>query len=185
MRAPDFLAANEGASTMMSEHQKQTDFLKRCLLYDDTAESRKLAESIAHLQNSERRVQYGLRLMGALAVLAVVGLCYSAIFLPYFPQNMLGFTTHFITQVFCVLGIVSMVCLLVFAYLGVVYRKNLDQLREECRQSVAKCMETRMGKSESILVPARDSGVGDVNGGAVLKVAANSSPDETESTALG
>jgi uncharacterized membrane protein len=168
----------------MSDHQKQTDFLTQCLLYDDTAKSHKLADRIAQVQQDERRVQRGLRLMGLLAALAIVGLCYSAIFLAYYPQNLLGFTTNFITQVFCVLGLVSTICLLVFSYLGVVYRKELDQRREECRQLVTKVMEFRMGKP--VITPLQDSRVGDENGGAVQAAAmVNGSPDKIELTARG
>jgi uncharacterized membrane protein len=168
---------------MMSEHQKQTDFLKRCLLYDDTAESRKLAERIAQGQQDQCRVQRGLRLMAALAVLAVVGLCYSAVFLTYYPQSIFGFTSHFISQIFCVLGLVSTICLLVFAYLGVVYRINLDQRREQSRQLVSKLMESRMGKP--VITPSLNNLVGNGNGGTVLTAAVAGSPDKTESTASG
>jgi uncharacterized membrane protein len=168
----------------MSDHQKQTDFLTQCLLYDDTAKSHKLADRIAQVQQDERRVQRGLRLMGVLALLAVVGLCYSAVFLAYYPQNVWGFTTNFITQVFCVLGLISTICLLVFIYLGVVYRKQLNQRREECRQLVTKVMESRMGKP--VITPLHDSRVGDGNGGAVQAAAmVNGSPDKIELTARG
>lgn len=167
---------------MMSEHQKQTDFLKRCLLYDDTAESRKLAERIAQAQQDQCRVRRGLRLMSVLAVLAVVGLCYSAVFLAYYPQSILGFTTHFITQFFCVLGLVSTICLLVFGYLGVVYRLNLDQRREQCRQFVTKVLESRMGKPA--ITHSHDT-VADEISGTNPAAAVNGAPDKTESTANG
>jgi uncharacterized membrane protein len=181
---PACLEANEGASTIMSEHQKQTEFLTQCLVYDGTAESHKLAERIAQVQQDERRVQRGLRLMAGLAGLAIVGLCYSAVFLAYYPQNMLGFMMNFITQVFCVLGLVSTICLLVFVYLGVVYRKQLDQRLEECRQLVTKLMESRLGKP--VITPLQDSRVGDETGGTVLIAAeVNGFPDKIESTAPG
>ena len=130
----------------MSEHQKQTEFLRRCLHYDDTAGSRQLAERIVHLQHDERRVRRGGRLMAALAGLAVVGLCYSAVFLAYYPENFWGFTSRIVTQVFGALGLVALVCLLVFACLGMIYRKELDKRRDECRQLVAKIMESRLGR---------------------------------------
>ena len=166
----------------MSEHQKQTDFLTKCLLYDVTAESQNLAERVAQVQQDERRVRRALRLMAVLAMLAVVGICYSAIFLAYYPQNVLGFTTQFITQVFCVLGLISTICLLVFAYLGVVYRSELDQRREECRELVTKVMESRMGRP--VIVPVKDSRVGDGNGQTVqIAAIVNGSPDRIELTA--
>ena len=166
----------------MSEHQKQTDFLTQCLLYDDTAHSCKLAKRIAQVQHDERRVRRALRLMAVLAMLAVVGLCYSAIFLAYYPQNVLGFTTQFTTQVFCVLGLIATICLLVFAYLGVVYRSELDQRREECRQLVTKVMESRLGRP--VITPLQDSRVGEGNGQTVQTAAiVNGSPGRIELTA--
>jgi hypothetical protein len=47
------LEANGVASAIMSEHQKQTDFLRHCLLYDDTTERHKLEARITQLQRDE------------------------------------------------------------------------------------------------------------------------------------
>lgn len=179
--------ADGDASTSMSNHQKQTEFLRWCLRYDDTAESQLLGERIAHVQEDERRVRRGVCLMAGLAGVAVVGLCYSAVFLAYYPENLLGFTSRFITQVFCVLGLVSTVCLLVFIYLGTVYRKELDERREECRQLVTRIMESRLGRP--VATARRDlraSQVGERDGRAVrVDCEAPGSPAKIESAARG
>ena len=47
----------------MSEHQKQTAFLRQCLLYDDTGEGHKLEESITQLQRNERCVRRAVGVM--------------------------------------------------------------------------------------------------------------------------
>jgi hypothetical protein len=65
----------------MSEHQKQTAFLRQCLRYDDSGERDKLEENIVQLQRNERCVRRAVWVMAWLVALAMVGLCYSAIVL--------------------------------------------------------------------------------------------------------
>lgn len=139
----------------MSEHQKQTEFLKQCLLYDDTTESRKLAETMTQIQMDEQRVQRAMKVAGKFAVLAVVGVGYSVIFLDYYPEDVWGFSMHLFAQVFWMMGLVSIICLLTFAYLGSVHREELNQLHEECRETIAKFMDLRLGKPVSL--PPEDS----------------------------
>src|SRR5437879_8848596 len=47
------LEANGVAWNIMSEHQRETAFLRQCILYDDTGERHKLEESITQLQRNE------------------------------------------------------------------------------------------------------------------------------------
>jgi len=140
------LEANGVASAMMNEHQKQTAFLRHCLLYDDTAERHKLEARIAELQRDEICVRRAVWLMALFAALAMAGLCYAAVFVPGHPLNMSEYTGQLIIKLFCALGVGSLICLLVFLGLGVIYRKELDQRREECRQLAMKIMESRLGK---------------------------------------
>jgi len=130
----------------MTEHQKQTAFLRECLHYDDTAEGHKLAVSLTQLQRNEHCVQRAVCLMAILAALALTGLCYTVIFLTYDPRNVSQVTPPFISRALCALGLGSLICLVSFLGLGVAYRKQLDQRREECRRLAAKLMESRLGK---------------------------------------
>ena len=136
----------EVASAMMSEHQKQTDFLRHCLLYDETAERHKLEERITQLQCDEICVRRAVWLMALFAALAMAGLCYAATFVADFPLNLSEFTGQLIVKVLCALGIGSLICLLAFLGLGVIYRKELDERREECRRQATKFLESRLGK---------------------------------------
>jgi hypothetical protein len=131
---------------MMTEHQKQTAFLRQCILYDDTGERQRLEESITQAQRDERCVRRAVRLTVLLTALSMVGLCYSAIFLTDHPQVVSLLLTPFISKVFCTLGLGSLICLVSFVGLGVAYRKELDQRREECRRLAAKLLESRLGK---------------------------------------
>jgi hypothetical protein len=58
---------------------------------------------------------------------------------------------HSITQIFGVLGLVSSLCLLVFAYLVTRYRSESNLHREECRRLVAARLESRFGKLDASL----------------------------------
>ncbi len=130
----------------MSEHQKQTAFLRQCLLYDDTGERHELEESITQLQRNERCIRRAVCLMALLVALAMAGLCYSAVVPADDPHNLSQLVTQFDSKVFCALGLGSLICLVVFTGLGMVHRNKLDQRREECRRLAAKLVESRLGK---------------------------------------
>jgi len=134
----------------MNEHQKQTSFLRECLLYDDTPDRHELEERITRIQRDERCVRRAVWLMALFAALAIAGLCYSVVFLLDYPLSMSQLLTHFITKLFCALALGSLICMLCFIGLGVVYRKELDQRRDECRQLATKLMESRLGKPRAL-----------------------------------
>jgi hypothetical protein len=134
----------------MSEHQKETAFLRQCLLYDDTVERRKLEEEITQAQRDDRCVRRALLLMALLIALAMAGLGYATVFLPNTPQNTSQFLTPFIIKVFCALGVGSLICLVAFGGLRAVYRKKLEQRREDCRRLATKLLESRLGKPRAM-----------------------------------
>jgi uncharacterized membrane protein YuzA (DUF378 family) len=138
---------------MMSEHQRETAFLRHCIRYDESPGRQELDERITRIQRDERCVRRAAWLMLLVAALAVAGLGYSAIFLTDYTQDLFGFMTQFITKVFCALGLASLICLLAFMGLEVVYRKQLDLRREECRQLVMKLMESRLGRPGAAYLP--------------------------------
>jgi hypothetical protein len=61
-----------------------------------------------------------------------------------------GFMARFITQVSCVLRLSSLICIPVFVGLEVVYRKELDQQREQCRRVATQLLESRLGKPRTM-----------------------------------
>jgi hypothetical protein len=134
----------------MSEHQKQTAFLRQCLLYDDTAERHELEENITQLQRNERCLRRAVWLMAVLVALAMAGLFYTAVVPADDPRNMSQFVAQFASRVFCALGLGSLICLVAFTGLGVVHRNKLDQRREECRRIAAKLLESRLGKPRAL-----------------------------------
>jgi hypothetical protein len=141
--------ANGVASTMMSEHQKHTEFLRHCLRYGESTEHQALEKEITRIQRDERCVQRAVWLMAILTAFAVAGLGYPVILVENFPSNVPQFTLNLV----CALGVASLICLLAFVGLGMAYRRKLDHRREECRQLVTKLLASRLGKP--VPTPAR------------------------------
>jgi hypothetical protein len=175
--------ANGVASTTMSEHQKHTEFLRQCILYDESARRQELHEGITRIQRDARCVRRAVWLMALLTALVVAGLGYEVILVDNFPYNI----PQSIINIICGLGMGSLISLLAFMGLGMVYRMKLDQRREECRQLVARLLESRLGKPVTTpLRDMRDNRIGEGEGRTV-RVAneVNGSPEKIESAAPG
>jgi len=93
--------------------------------------------------------------MAMLIALVVAGLSYEVILVDNFPYNL----PQLIINLVCALGIGSLISLLTFMGLGMVYRSKLDQQREECRQLVSRLLESRLGKP--VTTPLRDNRAGE------------------------
>jgi hypothetical protein len=147
--------SNGAASTTMSEHEKHTEFLRRCILYDESTRCRELHERITRIQCDARCVRRAAWLMAMLIVLVVAGLGYEVILVDNFPYNL----PQSIINLVYALGIGLLISLLTFMGLGMVYRRKLDQHREECRQLVSRLLESRLGKPAT--APLRDNRAGE------------------------
>ena len=123
----------------MSEHQKQSNFLKTLLTYDDSEEHRRLRARIDGAEKDERCIRYAGRLVGLVTLLAIAGLGYSAVLLPEFFSN----SRNLLVQFFCALGLGSILCLTGFLGLWCYYRAIVNKLHGECRQLVSSLMRTR------------------------------------------
>ena len=134
----------------MSEHQRETAFLRQVIAYDDTAERLKLEERITQAQRDENCARRAVWLMVLLTALAAVGLGYAAVLLGDFPHNLSRFVSHFIVRVSGALGLASLVSLLAFLGVQVGCRKDLGQRREECRRLAIKLLESRVGITRTV-----------------------------------
>jgi hypothetical protein len=165
---------------MMSEHQKHTEFLRHCLRYGESTEHQELHEGITQVQRDARCVRRAVWLMAILTALVVAGLGYGTVLVDNFPYN----APQFIVNLIYALGLGSLISLLAFVGLGTVYRRKLDQRREECRQKVARLLESRLGKP--VTTPWRDGPVSDGSlGTARVAAGGNGSPARIDSAALG
>jgi hypothetical protein len=164
----------------MSEHQTHTKFLRQCLLYDDSSERRQLEARLIRVQCDLRCVQRAAWLMALLTMLAVAGFGYGAVLVEGFPYT----TQQSIINIMCALGVGSLISLLTFACLGIVYRWKLDQQREKCRAHVTRLLESRLGKP--VVAHCQDHRAGGENGGSVRVASeAGGSPGNIESAAQG
>jgi len=130
----------------MTEHQSDIAFLRHCIGYDDTAECHKLEESISTIQRNQRCVRRAVWIMVLLAGIAMTSLCYALLFVDRYPQNLSDFATPFVFKVISALGIGSVICLVAFLGLGVTYRKELNQRREECRRLATRVLVSHLGQ---------------------------------------
>jgi len=134
---------------MPRAHNREAAFLREAILYDDTAERHKLEERITHIERDLRCVRRAVWLMVLLTAVGISGLCYCAVFLADFPQNMEQFSTRLAVKIFGALALGSLISLLAFMCLGIAYRRELNLRREECRGLIAKLLESRLGKPAS------------------------------------
>ena len=131
---------------MSSEQHTETAFLRRCLRYDESAASRQLEKRISQVQGKSRCLNRARWLVAFLTALAVAGLGYAAVFQDRFPEQAFLFTTLFITNSIRAACLGSLISLLAFAGLGIVYSWELNRLRREVRQFVTKFLESRLGE---------------------------------------
>lgn len=134
----------------MNDHQRETAFLRQCILYDDTEERHRLEERITQIQRDERIVRRAVWLMALLVALAMSGLGYAAIFMADYPLNVSQLNTRFLIKALCALGGGSVICLFVFLGLGAAFRKELDQRRDDCRRLALKVLESRLGQPRDL-----------------------------------
>ncbi len=123
----------------MSERQKQCDFMKALMLYEDTEERRRLEAKISKAERDEKCVWRVLFLVLVLELISFAGLGYSAVFMPEFFQN----TKPLLVKLFCTLGLSAAICLLVFGGYWLWHREVLNGLHEECRRVIRAALDDR------------------------------------------
>jgi hypothetical protein len=139
----------------MSEHQRETKFLRHVILYDDSDEHRKVEKNIAQVQHDERCVQRLAGIMALFLMLASAGIAYGAILHKNFPYD----GSELVFRILCEAVLASLICLVAFAGLLMVYRWRLNRLREEGRRLVTRLLESRLGKPYTPTLP--DKGTDD------------------------
>ena len=123
----------------MNEHDKEVAFLRQCALYDEIATRRELEAEITGIQRDARCVRRAIWLMTRLMALAFAVFVYGVVMVDTFPYNM----PPLVINIICVLAVSSLLSVIAFAGLGIVYRRRL---REKSRLTVARLLESRLGK---------------------------------------
>ena len=135
----------------MSEYQKETAFLRECLFHVECAGGDELAERISQIQRDESCLRRAAWLMVVFTLLALVGLGYAAVLAEYPPDT---YSSGLVLNLICALGVGSLIALICFVNLGMVYRRELNQRREHCRQLISRFMG--FPGSQSVTTPLRD-----------------------------
>ena len=103
-------------------------------------------QRLRELQRNIRSVWRAVRLMVFLLAFALVGLGYSTVFVPYWPQNMEQFLMFLPFKAHCVLGLAALGCAGYFSVLGLRYNRELTGLRLQCQPVVAGVAEPAEGR---------------------------------------
>lgn len=124
---------------VMSEYKKQSAFLKKLMLIEDTAENRALLERLCQVECSEKCLQYACRLVGSIALLGLAGFGYAAVLLPQFFDN----STHLIIRLCSAVGLGSCLCFAIFLALWYSYRRIANRIHSEIRLVILKTLSAR------------------------------------------
>lgn len=127
----------------MTEHERETAFLRRAILFDDSGRRRKIVEGIAQIQRDVHCVQRAVALMTLAGAVVAAGFFYGAVLEENFPHGM----SPIAITVLCVTGLTSAISLTGLSGLWIIYRWRLNRLREQCRQLVTNLLESRQQKS--------------------------------------
>ena len=133
----------------MSEHRKQSDFLKKLVMHDDSPAHRSICERLTAAERNERCLLLACRLFGLIALVALAGVGYSAVLLPEFFDN----ATHVVLRFFSALGLGSALCFVVFLGLWFWYRGHTNRIHEECRRIISAMLETRLKTTTTTFYP--------------------------------
>ena len=140
----------------MTEYERNTDFLRRMILFAHPEEHRKLEADISQVRRKQQCVERAVQLMILLALISVAAFGCGLVIEEDFLR-----TSRFITTLICGLGLASPVCLATFLVLLVNYRRELNRSLEECRQLITKVMEYRLGRLATTTLTGSQSEDGD------------------------
>ena len=129
-----------------TERERQCDFLKSLLIHE-TDECKRLQRRLEQAAQNEGSIRRALLLMIIIAVVAVVGLGYSAVLMPEFFDN----ATPLLVKLFCALGLGSVLCMIIFGYCWLHYRRRSNEVNEDCRAYLSETTkEVRLDFQQSI-----------------------------------
>jgi hypothetical protein len=143
----------------MSKRQKQTAFLRTLVLHGDAGARRQLLEKMSKAERDEHCSWCALWLVIILSLLSVCGLCYSSVLVPDFFQN----PAQLVVKIFCVFGIASLACSVVFMSCWLWYRGALNRLHEESRRFIMDILESQSTRNQRAS-PVASSGTTKLNG---------------------
>jgi hypothetical protein len=128
----------------MTEHRRQSEFLRGLLDYDRSAEKQALLDRLNVAERNERCLASACRSVALIGVVGLSGLGYAAVLLPGFFDR----SSHFLVQFFSALGLGSLMCFVLFVGIWLWYRAAANRVREDCRQAVLRYLDSQLRPEE-------------------------------------
>jgi formate hydrogenlyase subunit 3/multisubunit Na+/H+ antiporter MnhD subunit len=120
----------------MTERKKQNDFLRELICSHDCARSQDLQSRIAQAERDEKCTCRALLLALLMAAFSLVGLCYSAVFVPKFLPDFFQTRTSTAIWFFTAFLFTSGICVVSFALFWWWYRSASNALYHEARKFI-------------------------------------------------
>jgi hypothetical protein len=113
---------------------------------EEAVDREQLEERLCEVTRNVRCVWRAVKVMVFLTALAVVGLGYSTVLIPYWPQTTQQFLMYWPVKAHCALGCASLSCAVVFIGLALSYRKQLSWLVTECARAASEVAQPAEAK---------------------------------------
>jgi hypothetical protein len=139
---------------VMKNHRSQTDFIRALILHGNSAERDTLLDRMAKAEQDEHSSRCALILVIVLSILSTSAVCCGAVLLPDFFRG----TSHRVFQFFCLLGLASLICSVVFSGCWLWYRGVLNRLHRESRRFLLGILESQSKPSRTSLISAVNLG---------------------------
>lgn len=154
----------------MNERRRQSAFLKDLLRGEDSPIGHHLQSQIAKSEQNEKCVRCAFMVVGVMGLLAVSGLCYSAVLLPSFFES----STPFLVKLFTVLALACALCMLVYGGLWLSYRAHTNHLHEEVRRFLLSSAQSKQSGTLTTIVSVHKVDT------QVIRLETNESPQEQQ-----
>ena len=139
MQYAKVLLRNQKYCWPMTEHQKESAFLKDLLRGEDNEICTRLHSQIIKSEENEKCVRCALFTVTTMGLLSLAGVGYSAVLLPDFFNN----ATPFLVRLFTALTLACVLCLSVYVSLWFSYRATTNQLLGEVRRFVLASTQSK------------------------------------------
>jgi hypothetical protein len=106
-------------------HDMTQGLISTELLSEDSLQS-----AIDDLNRKLRCLQRAVAIMFVLSGLSMAGLMYCTVLLPDFPNSLAQFLMQSAVRCCCILGLASLLCLMAFSTLHLLYRNEFERKRE-------------------------------------------------------
>jgi hypothetical protein len=101
---------------------------------------------MTQVQRHQRCVWRAVWLMALLAGLSALGVAYAAVLLETFPFG----KAVIILKLICAPGLAALISMVAFVVLLMIYRRDLNCLREQCRCLATRLLESRLGSPRTL-----------------------------------